>query len=649
LTAGGNSDDGVGPRTHPWLWSLLLPSTAPRAWLSAALASVFLACEVVLVILLKRVDPRDPIGAVFVGLLVLALLANFGAGVVAARRALVVIHASRDRLGELAEQQAALRTVATLVARGAKPAEVFDAVVVEMRRCLHVASARLYRFETGSQVTLVAAAAAAPILPDPHVGERVTIGADNLTAKVLATGRPARRDTGEFAGGRLGEWIRAIGIRGGVGVPVVVGGRIWGVATVGTARPGAMPADTEARMGEFTELVATAISNAATSAELQASRDDLTGLATQQAALRRVATLVARGVSPEQVFSAVAAEMARCFNVNNAQVLRFERDGAEIVVVGSYSAPGQRHIALGERLTIEGDNVSAMVLRTGQAARLDNCDGDGTIAARVRELGVRSRVGAPIVVDEHVWGVSVISSSDPEPLPTDSEERIAEFADLAATAIAAATARAALIASRVRLVAAADEARRRIERDLHDGAQQRLISLALKLRLAQNLVPAERDDLKTELSNLVSGLSSVSTELREISHGIHPAIISRGGLAPALKGLARRSTVPVSLEVAIAPQLPETVEVAAYYVVAEALTNVAKHAQASEVNVRAQTTDADLHLSIADDGIGGADFGKGSGLIGLKDRVEALGGGMHVTSSPGNGTALAITIPLRSP
>jgi signal transduction histidine kinase len=407
-----------------------------------------------------------------------------------------------------------------------------------------------------------------------------------------------------------------------------------------------MPADTEARMAEFTELVATAISNAATAAELQASRDDLSGLATQQAALRRVATLVARGVSPKEVFSAVAEEMARCLNVNSAQVMCYEGDGEAIVVVGSYSIPGEPHIPLGERLTLEGDNVSGLVLRTGRAARLDNCDGDGTIAERIRELGVRSRVGGPIIVDEHVWGIAVVSSSQPEPLPPDSEERIAEFAELVATGIAAATAHAELVASRARIVAAADQARRRIERDLHDGAQQRLVALALKLRLAQSSVPAERDDLKTELSDVVSALSDVSMELREISHGLHPAIISEGGLPAALKMLARRSAVPVSLDIAIGRKVPESVEVAAYYVVAEGLTNTAKHARASEVQVRAHTHDDNLCLVIRDDGNGGADPSKGSGLVGLTDRIEALGGRLQISSLTAAGTTLRINIPL---
>jgi signal transduction histidine kinase len=271
----------------------------------------------------------------------------------------------------------------------------------------------------------------------------------------------------------------------------------------------------------------------------------------------------------------------------------------------------------------------------------------GSLAARARELGARSRVGAPIVVDERVWGMAIVGWSRPEPLPADTEERISDFAELVATALANAATRAELIASRARIVAAADDARRRLERDLHDGAQQRAVSLGLRARMAaERLVLPEQTELKQELSDLASGLNGLSTELQEISRGIHPAILSEGGLGPALKALARRSTLPVSFEVAIEQRLSDAVEIAAYYVVAEALTNAAKHAQASQVNVRAEIADSTLRLSIQDDGIGGADFRKGSGLIGLKDRVEALGGQLKVTSQPGSGTSLDIAIRL---
>ena len=251
-----------------------------------------------------------------------------------------------------------------------------------------------------------------------------------------------------------------------------------------------------------------------------------------------------------------------------------------------------------------------------------------------------------ILASYAMWGLAAVGAR--ERLPSDTEERLGDFAELVATAIANAEWRAELTASRARIVAAADDARRRLERDLHDGAQQRLVSLGLELRLAEDSVPAELQSLKEKLSGIVSGLTSATEDLQELSRGIHPAILSEGGLGPALKTLGRRCPVPVNLDLAVKRRLPDPVEVAAYYVVAEALTNAAKYARASEVKVCAEAKDATLYLSIQDDGIGGADSHKGSGLIGLKDRVEALGGNLHIDSPPGSGTSLHVTIPLTS-
>ncbi len=383
------------------------------------------------------------------------------------------------------------------------------------------------------------------------------------------------------------------------------------------------------------------------SSELQCSRDELAALAEQQAALRRVATLVARAASPAEVFSAVAEEMARCLKVANAEVCRYQEHGAGIAAVGSFAESGVPDIPVGESLLCEGENVSGKVWRTGRPARVDSYElAPGSIAARMRDLGIRSRVGAPIIVDDRVWGLAIVGSRRPEPLPPDTEERVGEFADLVATAIAAATSRAELIESRRRIVAAADETQRRLERNLHDGAQQRAVSLGLQLSTAENLVPSELGAVRELLSQIGSGLTELCEELREISHGMHPAIVSRGGLGPALKSLARRSTIPVTLEVAVPRRLPEMVEVAAYYVVAEAFTNAAKHAQASQLAVTANADDENLHLLVRDDGIGGADFDKGSGLIGLKDRVEALSGRLTLSSTVEKGTSLTATIPL---
>ena len=234
---------------------------------------------------------------------------------------------------------------------------------------------------------------------------------------------------------------------------------------------------------------------------------------------------------------------------------------------------------------------------------------------------------------------------EPAPLPAETEARVGDFTDLVATAIANAQTHAELTASRVRIVAAADDARRRIERDLHDGAQQRLVSLGLELRAAEARVPTQLNPLKEQISHLVTTVAEISTELQELSRGIHPAILSKGGLSPALKTLARRSAVPVELVLAVDRRLPDSSEVAAYYVVAEALTNAAKYARATEVKVCVDTEGPNLHLSVRDDGIGGADAAKGSGLVGLIDRVQALGGILVISSHPGNGTSLDVNIP----
>jgi signal transduction histidine kinase len=243
--------------------------------------------------------------------------------------------------------------------------------------------------------------------------------------------------------------------------------------------------------------------------------------------------------------------------------------------------------------------------------------------------------------------MTALSRAD-RPLPDVAAARIAEFTDLVGTAVANAQARADLVASRARIVAASDEARRRIERDLHDGAQQRLVALGVQTRLAEASVPPELPPLREQLGDIVSGLNGVSADLQEISRGIHPAILSKGGLGPALKTLARRSAVAVDLDLdlGVDRRLPESVEVGAYYVISEALTNAAKHARATVVQVVVDVEGANLHLSIRDDGIGGADTAKGSGLIGLTDRVEALGGTMAVSSPPGSGTSLLVKIPL---
>jgi signal transduction histidine kinase len=220
------------------------------------------------------------------------------------------------------------------------------------------------------------------------------------------------------------------------------------------------------------------------------------------------------------------------------------------------------------------------------------------------------------------------------------------FTELVATAIASAESRSQLAASRARIVAASDEARRRVERDLHDGVQQRLVSLALEVRAAQSALPPTVTDVQAELSHVVEGLNGALDELREISRGIHPAILSEGGLGPALKTLARRTPLPVEFDIRIEGELTDGAEVAAYYAVSEIVTNAVKHAKASIVNVDVSCADGVLQIVARDDGIGGADPARGSGLVGLCDRIEAVGGTILVQSPRGEGTAVEIALPL---
>jgi signal transduction histidine kinase len=371
-------------------------------------------------------------------------------------------------------------------------------------------------------------------------------------------------------------------------------------------------------------------------------------LAQQQAALRRVATLVARGVAPAEVYPAAAIELSRALGVDNVALLQYGPDGAT-VVVDSRDEHGKTILPKGERLSLEGDNIAALVQRHGQAARMDHyVAATGPMAERVRSLRLQTAAGAPILVDDHIWGALIAGSARAGPLPPGTELRIRDFADLVATAISNADTRAELNASRARIAAAADQARQRFERDLHDGAQQHVVSLGLQLRAVEAAVPPDLHELRQQISVVVDGLGAVAAELRELSRGMHPANLSKGGLGPAIKALARRSAIPVALDLGVTVRMPEQVEVAAYYVVAEALTNAAKYARASEVTVRANVADGNLHLTIRDDGVGGAAVGTGSGLIGLKDRVEVLDGQFDVISPYGLGTTLVAIIPLES-
>jgi signal transduction histidine kinase/uncharacterized protein YoaH (UPF0181 family) len=551
-----------------------------------------------------------------------------------------------QELREMAGTQSALRRLATLVARGEPPEAVFAAATSEARRHFGGGTARMIRYEPDGTATLLANEGSTG--PHVRVGERWEgYPPTGLTATVRRTGQPARVDDyGDLPGG---EATLREGHRAALAVPIHVNGRLWGMIAVGSGQGKPLPPDTEQRMTEFTDLVATAVANAQNRAALEASRDELARLLAEQAALRRVATLVAREIDPAEIFLAVSEEIRRLLAADNAHIGRFDPDGASVVVVGERAGNVAIGMPVGTRLELRDYLAPAVVWRTGQAAQVDEdawSSRKGWWARALRELGIRSMVASPIVVEGRLWG-AVDAVSTRGPFPPGTVDRMADFTELVATAIGNAESRAELDASRARIVAAADETRRRIERDLHDGTQQRLVSLGLELRLAQGMVPAELPGLETEIGQVADQLKGVVEDLREITRGIHPAILSEGGLGPALRTLARRAAIPVELDVGAVGRLAEPVEVAAYYVVSEALTNATKHADASAVWVAIGERDDSLCMSIRDDGVGGADPARGSGLIGLRDRTEALGGSLQVTSPAGKGTLITVQLPLQ--
>ena len=544
---------------------------------------------------------------------------------------------ARTEVAKLANEHAALRRVATLVARAPASEELFPTVAREVATVLDAPGVLVERFETDGAVTVGVAYDVDLTGAETSfgVGTRMTRDPGSLSAKVFETRRTARVDYSRLPG-TIGDAARAAGLGSGVAGPILVDGELWGQMCVFSRAGTVLPVGTEDRLHDFIELVATAIAN-------YEARAGLSTLADEQAALRRVAMLVAEDAPPDELFRTVTNEVGTLLAADFSGLARFE-EGA-VVPLAVWAAEGQ-HPPVPDRWPMQpGDPVTA-IAEARQAVRWDDWSQvSGPIAAFIgEELGVRSTVGTPIVVEGRLWGALAVHSK--HPLPQDSESRIERFSELVATAIANTDSRAELAASRKRIVAASDGARRRIERDLHDGTQQQLVSLGLAIRAAETNVPPEQSGLRSELSRIASGLGNAVAELQEISRGIHPAILAQGGVAPALRTLARRSTIPVELEVTTGARLPEPIEVAAYYVASEALANTAKHAHASRIEMSLERRDTGLLLEIRDDGIGGADPTGGSGLLGLRDRVEALGGSIRIQSQPGNGTSITVELPL---
>jgi signal transduction histidine kinase len=327
-------------------------------------------------------------------------------------------------------------------------------------------------------------------------------------------------------------------------------------------------------------------------------------------------------------------------------MVRYRHDGTADVL-GQWNEPGVPSVPIGARIELDGDTLAPKICRSGRPERVDDYSGlTGLLAERLQALGIHSGVGAPITFDGELWGAVVVSSVRAHAFPAGAEHRIAAFTELVAQALANAEAREQLAASRARVVAAGDAERRRLERNLHDGAQQRLVALAIGIRIADRLIDEDPEQAHAALGRASDELSASLAELREIARGLHPAVLSDHGLEPAVKAVAQRAGLPVELTFDLAERPSPAVEVAAYYVIAESLTNVAKYAKASHASVEVRALGDRLLVAVTDDGVGGADTAGGSGLLGLEDRVAALGGRLHVESPPGQGTSVRADVPM---
>jgi signal transduction histidine kinase/PAS domain-containing protein len=553
-----------------------------------------------------------------------------------------------QELRVLAEEQAALRRVAVAVATEQRPEAVFDVVTEDVARLLGADGANLVRFDSKAGDAVIVGKWSERGVPIPGAGERVPLDGGALT-QVRRTGRPARMKTEEPGiPPELRSRLRMLGVTSVVVGPIAVSGELWGAVAVSLTGDREFELDAEERIGKFAGLLGVALANAA-------AREELAMLAEEQAALSRVAVAVATEERPELLFSTVSEEIGRLFGAR-AAVVRYIDEADEGVLVGGWEPTGRFPVELGVRLPFQGGAITR-VRRTGRTTRIDIENEPPDLREHMVAAEVASTVAAPIVVSGRLWGATSISVAGPlsphspvshasaDRFPPDTEERLEKFTRLVAVAIANAEAREQLTASRARIVEAGDAERQRLERNLHDGAQQRLVTLSLSLRIAQSTLPDDPARAHEMLEASSDELALALEELRELARGLHPAILSDRGLPDALAALAARAPVDVELGDVCAERLPPPVEAAAYYVVAESLTNVAKYADASSAQVSVKRRDGFAIVEVSDDGIGGADATQGSGLRGLADRVEALRGRLVVTSETGRGTRVRAEIP----
>ena len=543
-------------------------------------------------------------------------------------------------LRTLVAEQAALNRVAVTVATETAAERVFDVVTEEVARVLGADAANLVRFSPSRDEGVIVGKWSEPGVQIPGAGTIVVIEDGGALTRVARTGAPARLATNDPAvPAELHKRLTALGVTSLVAAPIVVSGDIWGAVVVSLTGDRRFPANAEERLGQFAGLVAVALANTQ-------AREELATLADEQAALSRVAVAVATEEDPERLFNAVSEEIGRLFGARSAATVRYVDDADEAEIVGVWVRDGRYDGPLGVRLPFQGGAI-ARVAKTGRAARIDLENEPPDVQEHMVAARVNSGAAAPIVVSGRLWGSTSISLSESERFPADVEARLEKFTSLVAVALANAEAREQLTASRSRIVQAGDAERQRLERNLHDGAQQRFVSLALGLRLAQSQLTADPAAAAELLAQASEELSLGLEELRELARGIHPAILTDRGLAPAIEALATRATCPVEINGVPSERLPEPIEAAAFYVVSESLTNVAKYASASRAQVELVREDGLLVVEVSDDGVGGADPGGGSGLRGLADRVEALGGQLKVSSERGLGTTVRAELPLR--
>jgi len=533
-----------------------------------------------------------------------------------------VVAAEVTGLRALADEQAAVLRVAEQIAPTAEPAEVLATVTAEASRLLGGHATTLVRFDGDRELVVVASHDG----PAP-IGSRITFEPATLPDRVLRGGAVVRVD--DYTAERDAELARSFGLAAAVAAPVRVAGAVWGMLAV-TSAAAPLPPATEPRLDVFVRLATAAVGGSQARTELQA-------LADEQAALRRVAELVARGAASEEVFVALSREASALLGDLPVALMVYDDSGAHVVATCNSPAPVGLHVPFSAGTAIDE------LFRTGRPAHVATYEAT-TLADVTRELGIASTTAVPIAVEGRIRAALVASTAGP-PLPVDTEARLAQFADLAAVAIANAEMHAKLIASRARVVATADDTRRRLQRDVHDGAQQRLVHALIALKMARNAVEAG-SAAAVLLEEALTQVERASSELRDIVRGILPTSLTHGGLRVGLESLVGDLALPVDVHITT-PRLPAALETTAYFIVAEALTNVVKHSQAREVVLTVDLDGDTLVVEVRDDGVGGANSARGTGLTGLVDRVDAARGALTISSPPGGGTAVHAELPVR--